>query len=81
LYRVAGCLIRGGARIDQDFGDGVTILHLAAFCDSQKVAEVLLRGHANVNVRDHGGRTPYTYALRAGNLRLCVLLKEHGGMQ
>ncbi len=51
-----------------------TILHYACEKGSLDVVELMLKYHAEVNLKDHQGRTPLTEACRHGHSEIVELL-------
>jgi ankyrin repeat protein len=58
--------------------EGETALVVAAFWGRVKIAAMLIRRRANVNVRAVDGVAPLHEAARMGHLKLCRLLLKHG---
>ncbi len=55
-----------------------TALHLAALIGYQQVVKILLEQTANVDPKDHEGKTPLHHAVRCGYDRVVNELLEHG---
>jgi ankyrin repeat protein len=71
-------LIKKGAFVSAQNGDGETPLHIAAKYNHLYAARLLLESGAKVMPKDNEGKTPLDYAESAEMIRL---LKEHGAKE
>ncbi|XP_053323897.1 serine/threonine-protein phosphatase 6 regulatory ankyrin repeat subunit B-like [Spea bombifrons] len=78
---VVQTLLGFGAQVQLKGGKGQeTPLHIAArIKDGEKVAEMLLKSGADVNVETENGETAMHIAARHGNLKMITALIEDGG--
>ncbi|MHB0960528.1 MAG: ankyrin repeat domain-containing protein [Pirellulaceae bacterium] len=68
------------ADVDRQLEDGRTPLHVAADRNNgTAVIELLLRHGAEINARDHLGKTPLAYAHQSEKRRIADLLEKRGG--
>jgi ankyrin repeat protein len=58
-----------------------TALMAAASKGLKEVAELLIAGKADVNVKDSDGHTALAWAIHTGNTAVADLLREHGGQE
>lgn len=67
-------------KINETGKNGQTALHVAARIDNEKVVRMLLHFKADVNARDHDGKTPLHYAAMSGAkaIRVVALLLKTG---
>lgn len=70
--------IDGGLSPDSSYTDGYTALMAAAQWNAYDTAKVLLEKRANPNLSDRIGRTPLSYAVREGRVKLVTLLMDAG---
>jgi hypothetical protein len=63
-------LLKAGARVSGMDSQSRTPLHLAAYADNVRAAEILIREGARIMARDVKGRTPLDYAESASMIRL-----------
>ena len=75
------CLLAHGADVDALDDDFATPLHLAAYFDRTKAAELLLEHGANVHLKDKWGRTPLQVASEWNSPEITQLLLEHSQSQ
>jgi ankyrin repeat protein len=75
-------LVRLGADVCYADSDKRTALHLAASNGAFEAATYLLEHNVNANAKDRWGNTPMRDAMefrsKAGNLKIAMLLHEHG---
>lgn len=64
--RTVSKLLREGAIVDVEDGDGNTALHLAIEQERIEVVRVLIRNKADVNIPGNAGVTPHRAAMRLG---------------
>ena len=70
-------LLRGGANANDTYPDGDSHLHKAAHLGNVKIAEELLKMGADVNAKDHKGRTSLYISASYRDLPLTHLLASH----
>ena len=76
---MAELLMKKGADIATKDTSGVTPLHAIARTDNIALAELLIAGGAEINVKDkNSGFTPLDYA-QDGNEGMIETLERHGG--
>lgn len=51
---------------------GMTPLHLAVICQRREIVKVLIRHSAEIDLQDHYGRTPLTYATEEGQVAMLL---------
>ncbi|MFC1742592.1 ankyrin repeat domain-containing protein [Candidatus Riflebacteria bacterium] len=78
----ARVLIRHGASVNAQAGDGATPLHYASFKGRKRghieTARILLENRADPNIRNYNGATPLLMAEYRGNREIIELLKNYG---
>ncbi|RDA93935.1 hypothetical protein CP533_5013 [Ophiocordyceps camponoti-saundersi (nom. inval.)] len=72
-------LIKGaGAKIDEPYSDGQTLLHQMAFYGDTEAAQILIRLGADVKVRNSEDLSPLYVAAQAGHIETFELLLGRG---
>ena len=81
--RVVRLLLEQGARVgvicQAGLNSGKTPLHVAAEYGMKEIAQALVAGGAELNVRDYDGKTPLDMARQYRRSKVAEMLKEAGG--
>lgn len=75
---IVECLIKHGANVNLQEGNGVSPLYLAVKRHSLKIVDLLLKAGANVDVQERHNTTPLLYAVKANDCGICAKLVEYG---
>ena len=76
-YMAAYLLVRYGANVNVQIGNGFTSLHLSVQKNHENLIKLLLANKVDVNIQDNDGYTPLHWCALKGNENLCRLLLEH----
>jgi len=71
-------LIKSGANIDAQAGDGFTPLHIAVKNSMIEMVELLLKNKANSSIKTNTGHTPLCYAINKKNANMVKVLLNNG---
>ena len=74
----AKLLIRAGADLNIQDGQGWTPLHLACYRGRAAMVALLAESGANTNLLDHNGQTPLHLAAWQGSVSMVEVLLKHG---
>ena len=78
--KIVELLIAKGADVNAKDKHDITSLHMSSTQGHKGIAELLIAKGADVNVKNKlNGETPLGWAIRANNLEIANLLREHGG--
>jgi Ankyrin repeats (3 copies) len=71
-------LLDGGAKVDAQDNNNLTLLHLAICHGHVRVVTLLIERYANIHHRDGKGKTPLHFASYSRNPRIMQLLLYEG---